>query len=196
MVNGMQIPLSAVAEDGISVDVETSEAELRPAGASELLTGPLHLTGTVSGDGDEFIFHGRLAGTYLGRCDRCLGPAELPFSTDVLWVFAEGTPPHPLEDDVDDEGDGDGAEDGVIHTFFEGNVLDLSTAAWEELVLGTPLKLLCSEDCAGLCPVCGTNLNDAQCNCAAGVSDTTLANKGLKGLKDIFPDLNPDRLED
>jgi uncharacterized protein len=185
-VSVLQIPLLAVTDSGLDVNAEVSGAELQPEGAADLPMGSIRLTGTLSGDGEEFIFHGSLEGTYLGNCDRCLGPAEKRFQTEILWVFVHGTPPQPSEELEDKEGEED-FDDGVIRTFIEDNVLDLRTAAWEEAVLGAPLKLLCSEDCAGLCPVCGTNLNEARCTCSESETDTSLANKGLKGLKDLFP---------
>ena len=42
-------------------------------------------------------------------------------------------------------------------------------------VKGTVLKFLCSEDCKGLCPVCGTNLNKGECNCDTAVCDPRFA---------------------
>ena len=191
----LQIPLSAVPDEGIAVEAEVSSADLRLEGAAELPMGPVRIAGTLTGDGEEFIFNGRMAGTYLGHCDRCLGPAVVSFAMNVLWVFAQGSPLHPFED-TEDEDKNDVADDGVIRTCFDGNVLDLTAAAWEEAVLGAPLKLLCSEQCAGLCPACGTNWNESRCNCAARAKDTSFADKGLKGLKDLFPDVNTDHLED
>jgi uncharacterized protein len=194
-VSDLQIPLSAVPEEGFAVEAETSSADLRPEGAAELSMGPIRITGTLAGDGYEFVFNGRMTGTYLGTCDRCLGPAEVSFATQVLWVFAEGSPVHPFDDSEDEENE-DIADDGVIRASFEGNMLDLSAAAWEEAVLGAPLKLLCSDSCAGLCPVCGTNLNESRCDCAGQVNDTPFADTGLKGLKDLFPGVDDDRLEE
>lgn len=182
----LRIPLPAITDEGLAVDAEVSGAELQPEGAADLPMGTIRLTGTLSSDGEEFIFHGALEGTYLGNCDRCLGPTERSFQTEILWVFAHGTPPQLSQAAEDEEGEED-FDDGVIRTYIEDNVLDLRAAAWEEAVLGAPLKLLCSENCAGLCPVCGTNLNEARCTCSESETDTSLANKGLKGLTDLFP---------
>ncbi len=194
-MNVFQIPLPAVTDEGLAIDAELPGADLRPEGAAELPLGSVHLKGTLSNDGDEFIFNGHLETRYLGQCDRCLGPAETPLRTDVLWVFMQGASPQPSEEFEDEEEDAT-LDDGVIRAFFEDNVLDLRGAAWEEIVLSTPLKQLCSETCSGLCPICGTNWNESSCECQTAEDSETLENKGLKGLKDLYPDMNPDRLED
>lgn len=194
-MSAFEIPLPAATDEGLTFDAEIPGAELRPEGAADLPLGSVRLKGTLSNNGDEFIVHGQLEGTYLGQCDRCLGSAEAPFRTEVIWVFTQGTEPQPSED-FEDEEEADDPDDGVMRCYFDGSILDLRGAAWEEIVLGSPLKLLCSESCAGLCPVCGANLNETSCGCHTADDKESIANKGLKGLKDLFPDINPDRLED
>jgi len=44
-------------------------------------------------------------------------------------------------------------------------IIDLDTDIREEIILDYPLKTLCRTDCKGLCPKCGSDLNEAQCNC-------------------------------
>ena len=47
----------------------------------------------------------------------------------------------------------------------EDGVLDLDSVAQDDILLELPIRMLCSEDCKGLCPVCGCNLNKEQCSC-------------------------------
>jgi uncharacterized protein len=49
--------------------------------------------------------------------------------------------------------------------FYEGGELDLSGLLKEQVLLGLPMKTVCSEDCKGLCPKCGMDLNEGRCNC-------------------------------
>jgi uncharacterized protein len=79
---------------------------------------------------------------------------------------------------------------------FEGGLVDLSECIWEEIVLFVPLKVLCKDDCEGLCPRCGINLNRTRCDCAAVISEERFTSKGLKGLSDILPRLKPKSPED
>jgi uncharacterized protein len=50
--------------------------------------------------------------------------------------------------------------------YYQGEGLLLEDALREQVLLALPLKVICREDCKGLCPHCGANLNDGQCSCA------------------------------
>ncbi len=191
----LQVPLSAIAEGGVSIDVETSGEGLRPEGAAGLPLGTVRIQGSVSGEGDSYVFTGRITGAFAGNCDRCLERAETAFDLDAIWVFAQGKAPDPVMYLIND-GEPETEEDGLIRSSFEGTTIDLRPVAWEEIVLAAPLKLLCKEDCAGLCPTCGTNLNVSRCDCAQKAGATTFTSRGLESLGDMFPDLKPDRWED
>ena len=191
----LQVPLSSITDEGVFINVETPGAVLRPEGAAALPMAPVRVSGALSKDGETYVFSGRIAGAYEGICDRCLTPAEAPFSLDVYWIFIHGPARSPLEELANEE-DPEAEEDDVTCTTFEGNVIDLAGRVWEEIVIARPIKLLCAEDCAGLCPQCGSNFNEGRCTCAGGDEAATFTSKGLKGLKDLFPDLKPDRLED
>jgi len=79
----------------------------------------------------------------VGPCMRCLEPAAPMFEIDAREVSAPG--------DVDE----------LDSPYVEGEVLDLHAWARDALALALPAQLLCRADCAGLCPVCGIDLNSA-----------------------------------
>ncbi len=56
-----------------------------------------------------------------------------------------------------------------------GDVLDLDELIYTDVLLSAPAKVLCREDCKGLCPKCGRNLNDGPCGCETGETDPRLA---------------------
>lgn len=56
-------------------------------------------------------------------------------------------------------------EDTGEFIVVEGMRLDLTALVREDLLLALPAKFLCREDCKGLCPICGKNLNDGSCSC-------------------------------
>ena len=192
----LQVPLSAVANEAVSVDVATTGQGLQPEGVAGLPVGPVRIKGTLTGEGEQYIFSGQVSGNFQGTCARCLGPAEVPFNVDALWVFSRDPVAHPFDEWEEDDEEEEVDDGGITRIPLEGNAIDLASAAWEELVLATPLKLLCTETCAGLCPRCGANLNETRCDCSGGANETTFANKGLKALGDLYPDLKPDRSED
>jgi len=84
------------------------------------------------------LVRGRISCTVKGECGRCLCPVEKTVEVADIEIF---------EDEI--------TEDEV----------DVTEDVRTEMVLTLPINLLCSEDCAGLCPVCGVNLNTAACSC-------------------------------
>ena len=70
----------------------------------------------------------------------------------------------------------------------EEHTIDLSYAIADAVVMDTPFVVLCRPDCAGLCPTCGANLNEASCTCADKLEDDYAASDSnpfaaLKNLK-------------
>ena len=66
-------------------------------------------------------------------------------------------------------------------SFVDGSSLNVDKLILEEVIPLLPTKVLCSEDCKGLCPVCGTNLNKEECGCDRAVKDPRMA-----AIQDIF----------
>lgn len=82
-----------------------------------------------------------------GECSRCLAPAVFRVSAPLAEVFSEK-----------------GGQDEDGYTYSRGE-LDLREAADEALALAMPRRILCKEDCSGLCPGCGADLNVQPCRC-------------------------------
>jgi len=104
----------------------------------------------------------RFEASIVGPCMRCLEPAAPKFAVDAREVSqpnearahrgeAAGRGRTKHEPDNDD----------LVSPYVENGVLDLHAWARDALALSVPANLLCREDCAGLCPVCGANLNEA-----------------------------------
>ncbi len=132
---------------------EIAVSSLRFSGRAYDLSGFIRLSGTVSGE-------------YSAPCARCLAPVKETFSIDVDF---------PVEKDSPE------SEEEVI--VAEGQRIDLACVAQETVLTGLPFRLLCSEDCKGLCPKCGKDLNTGSCDCQHKEIDPRLA-----GLADFFKD--------
>ena len=65
--------------------------------------------------------------------------------------------------------------------FINGYDLDVDAFVCEEILLGFPMKVLCQEDCKGICKVCGANLNEGECGC-----DRTELDPRMSVIRDIF----------
>jgi len=98
------------------------------------------------------------------RCARCLEPVlkDVSSSFDLLY--------RPLGAEVrPDEASISEAETEI--GFYQGNGLLLEDVIKEQLLLAVPLRVVCREECKGLCPQCGRNRNFDPCNCSSQLSD-------------------------
>jgi len=98
----------------------------------------------VSRPSNGYAFRLRFPLRIEGPCTRCLEDASLQAEVDVREVAQENT------------------EDEELRSpYVEDDELDLGRWAHDAAVLAVPGRFLCRPDCAGLCPVCGESLNDA-----------------------------------
>lgn len=125
--------------------------------------------------GDKFRLVGRARTTLEVACSRCLEPFRVP--VDVPFDLAylpqadnAGDPEHEIKDE------------DLSTSFYRGETIDLGELLREQFYLALPMKPLHDENCRGLCPQCGTNLNRETCACKPEWEDPRLA--GLKALLD------------
>ena len=107
--------------------------------------------------GEGILATGLVRAHVVGTCDRCLEPAEFDVAAEVDGYYLFEEPEHLAEDE--DEAD--------YELVSADRTIDLAGALLSALVMETPFVVLCREDCAGLCPVCGANLNEGDCGHAA-----------------------------
>ena len=91
---------------------------------------------------------------YTAECARCLSPVSGEFTLDLEKTVA----PRNLLGDLDE----DKLDDYAI---IEDGFLDMDEQLREQLEMEFPARFLCREDCRGLCPRCGKNLNEGECGC-------------------------------
>ena len=123
------------------------EGDVRPA-------SPVHVRGRLSAAGPgRFYFSGQIEGTVQSECRRCLTETSDRVAIDSHLIFAEAE-----HEDENDESDVFVLDPGA-------RSLDLRPAVREEWLLNAPAFALCREDCKGLCPRCGADLNQGPCDC-------------------------------
>lgn len=183
----LKLPLSAFPERGLPIDVTVSEEEIRPEEAKDLSVGPVHVKGQLSKAADDYMFRGLITGTYHHTCDRCLDETEAPFAVDAVWVFTTD-PSNGFGELSGEDEDLEEAEDSAFPLLIQNEEVDLRPLVWEEIVLNAPSKYLCREDCAGLCPQCGSNRNREECRCSPE-AEVKPPHSGLARLAEILPDL-------
>lgn len=164
----MKLDVSHVPETGLGVNVELDAAELDISDATAELTAHLYLEGRVLEAGDEILLKGTLRGTFSLSCSRCLSNFSQPFEIEVSATYvnaAETELENPPENGLPE----------VTRIAFVGDEIDLAAGVREDLLLNVPIKPLCREDCRGLCPQCGADLNEGQCTCEKKTVDPRLA---------------------
>ena len=106
--------------------------------------------------------HVKTSGTFV--CDRCLAEFEKNISVDYRMTYVY---------DRKDAGEIDTIKssetvDEITMVYPGMNEIEIDEDVREYVLISVPFKLLCKEDCAGLCPTCGKNLNYETCTCSTG----------------------------
>ena len=109
---------------------------------------------TLTNTGEGILLSGTASCTAQASCARCLAPATLEISGDVEGYYSL-EPVDTLE----------GYEQDEFDCLDEDGKFDAAGPIEAALVYATPFVILCKEDCKGLCPTCGADLNEGPCAC-------------------------------
>jgi uncharacterized protein len=148
----LQVDLRELASGPVTTEAELAGDDPLFAGLDVVVAEPVRVAGRLQATGDgRFYWRGVLRTQVAGECRRCLAPVALPVATDISALF---TP------------DPDALEDPDSYPLTrDATEIDLRPAVREELALAVPQWVLCREDCRGLCPRCGKDLNAGPCGC-------------------------------
>ncbi len=167
----MKIPLGELLE---STGILYTESNLGDLGITEAGTSGTPVTLEVAVK-DRHASGFRVEGTVKTEltlpCDRCLGAALLSTRGVInVWVVTEEQPEY--------------AADDAIRLAPGANEIVLDGPVREAILLATPSKIVCRENCAGLCPQCGQDLNIGRCDCHPDETDERW--QALLKIKDKF----------
>ena len=180
----MYIRVSEVPGGGLDVFASRGKASIPrvlegmdPAPLRELHLVDAELLITVE-SGDVWA-EGSFEAQGAGLCDRCSDPVTLRFGKAFRTILTpksrgpEGAASVQLREDDLDVG------------YYDGTGVETNDILWEQVALELPLKVVCSEACRGICPVCGKNRNLEACSCVAGDAPGPFEIlKNLKGKKE------------
>lgn len=163
-LNVAEIKKNLVGESSFHYELQPADLDIKP---DELnVVGKIFVEGTVANGGDVILLHAHLQNRVKRQCGRCLKEFVAVSETEVSERF------YPAETE--------GLEiDALTYQF---DIVDITEALREGLLLAEPITVLCKEDCKGLCPVCGVDRNVTTCNCASRTIDPRLI-----ALKDLLP---------
>jgi uncharacterized protein len=182
----MVVKIEQISEDGLVLDEPISAAlltsalesggralDFRAQRGSQLHAELNKVSGSV-------LLRGRFAADMMTSCKRCLADVSVPVSAD----FTLNLVPKSLirGDSVSEkEDDGGPARVGSFDLsdadaeLFNGRTIDLDPILREQVLLALPMNVVCREDCKGLCPSCGRDLNEGPCQCESQTGDPRLA---------------------
>lgn len=152
----------------IRVDADVDLAPLELGTERFCPTRASRLEATVTNTGAGIVVSGTISAEFSSTCSRCLVEFPLPVVGDVEAFFV----PHGRDEDLPEEQEFGYIEEGAI---------DLMPAMLAALALETPIAPVHAEDCPGICPTCGKDLNEGPCDCEP---DTSLS--PFAALKDML----------
>ena len=148
----LSFDIRSLTEHAVMVDDTLSADDPVWEGVDPTPSAPLHVKGRLSSAGPgRFYWHGTIEGGVKLSCSRCLGDTAAHVSDEAHLIFAEAGS-EGVEDDPD-----------VFVLDDRKAELDLRPAVREQWLLNVPRYALCRDDCKGLCPTCGAELNLGAC---------------------------------
>ena len=175
----MRVRIDEIPESGRTLRFHWSEDRLRqfvpPGDPFNLkLLRPVNVVLNLNRHPDHIRVTGKIEGSLEVSCHRCLRPFPLPLNEPVdLYLFEKARMPKEEEKEIEPE--------ELVYEFFDGEVIEVDRLVAEQLFLALPVKVLCGEECKGLCPGCGANLNEETCRCKADSGQSSFAK--LKSIK-------------
>ena len=153
------------AEQQCEIELPSFQSKMGEFPLVEKVPVVLHLENQ---ENQNLLVSGETDVTLAIPCDRCLEEVFVPMHLviDKRYPLEENTLRESEEEDI-----------GCII----GNMLDVDRLVYNEILIHWPAKVLCREDCKGICKHCGTNLNEKTCTCDQAELDPRMA-----AIQDIF----------
>jgi uncharacterized protein len=157
------LKLDEIPEEGLDLKWQEERASLLAylSGLSKIdfdFESPLQSEVKIKKAGRSVFITGKVQTTLRLQCVRCLKEFSYPLSSIFELTL------HPLKEAPSEEEIELGGEE-MESSFFKGEEIHLSEVACEQIFLEIPYQPICREDCKGLCPICGKELNLSPCEC-------------------------------
>jgi uncharacterized protein len=147
-------------EDGLAVHHRYNEGEPELRSEDSRIKGRTALDLQATREGDKVRLVGSVKATVEYDCDRCLTAFSTPLDQSFDLSYVPAVRPASAQEEKEL------ASDDLSTAFYQDDVIDLDDVVREQIELALPMTRLCDEQCRGLCPECGANLNEHQCDCS------------------------------
>ena len=164
----LRVDLRELARGPVETRGELRQDDPALDGIDISLREPVAVRGRLQAIGEgRFYWQSRATTVIQGECRRCLTPVSTPLNLEIGALFTQ---------------DPEAADDPDSYAVApDATEVDVTPAIREELVLAAPRYVECREDCKGLCPQCGKDLNAGPCGCPPAADARW---QPLKALKD------------
>ncbi|MFC1693522.1 DUF177 domain-containing protein [Candidatus Latescibacterota bacterium] len=174
----MKVDFFGAQEHTENVEFESSALDIGITSEDYSFSSDIRVVCRIFRDGDIARMDGEVYAPLIMQCARCLGK----FNKEVTGEFSlvskrlgEGVSLPEYTDKDNEE-----SEDNLLIIEHDTRTVDITDLVRDALMLSLPVKPVCSEDCKGLCPVCGYNINEGDCGCRSEIHDSRW--HGLSGL--------------
>ena len=186
----MRVNIDEIKEDGLgrSWDLTREQLDAVVAGdrAGYRARAKAHVDAHLEKVERRVRIDAKAVAAVTAACGRCLAPVSLDVPVEFELTLVpedeyEEAEPRAEKDPHKGHGGGSFEAREAEEETYSGKTIDLDPILREQILLALPAYPVCGEGCKGLCPVCGTNLNDRECGCDRHVPDPRWA--GLKNVK-------------
>jgi uncharacterized protein len=167
----MRIVVSEIPEEGLTVRI-TGDSLDREALRGIAFEAPPVGDAFVERVGLHVLIRGHLKAVLEIECSRCVDRVSFPLDIDFRHTL------RPYDKKLSNFKEVELHTEDLEFGHYEDDFVELGPIIEEHIVLSLPMKPLCRDDCKGLCPRCGSNLNESSCSCSE--KDTASRFDGLK----------------
>lgn len=143
-------PIIKVTGAKIELDNEVGLKDAEFLGETYSFREPLRIKGEIYNNGQSLTLAAAVSGIMQTECARCLKPIEVNVDFEINELLSRAE---------------DGAKEDEDIILFDGYEIELDEIVTDNFLMNVSGKYLCNEDCAGLCPKCGHDLNESDCGC-------------------------------
>ena len=177
MSNSLKINVVNIPEEGLkyvlSEEGERFKECLPDTANTDFTLRKVDIDCLITKTSTTVFINGKLSAIIKSYCSRCLEDVNIPIGGNFTYTL------FPAKAETREDLELTAEELEISH--YQGDFVDLTSIICEQIILQIPFQTLCREECKGLCPRCGINLNTSSCNCHLDVVDHIMA--VLKNLK-------------
>ena len=129
-----------------------------------------HIDLTIERHGDAYHVEGQTAGSFTTSCHKCLEAVTFEVNPSFKLLIQRGG----------ERWDDEETEDEYLYVPEGETEVSIEQQIYENVIVNIPIRIVCSEECRGLCPTCGANLNNSTCACKPAVDARWDALRELK----------------